>query len=207
MLSAGINHALSALMRTFSADRTKLGSRCDEKLDRTLDMLDSIAAAWGLPPSQKRMGLIFMFEGHSAHFFKAQGRNCNSLKEEVLLLRKRYNRSDKRHGMLTCWENLRLSEGMQKRQGCSQKEVFLDFTAQLMELQKQLNIHYHANRFTRDQFFDGHLQPLCENNAAKQNPSYFRTADEQNRKKYFGGERYRRDSIGKYLDSIRQPRC
>lgn len=67
-----------------------------------------------------------------------------------MLLRKRYNSSDKRSRILTRWQTLRLSESFAKRPDESQAKVFLDFVATLYQLQKQLDIPYHAGRYLRD---------------------------------------------------------
>lgn len=65
------------------------------------------------------------------------------------------------------WKCHRLLDEKSKRPEASQMEVFLDFSAEIMQLQNKLDVSYHGDRFLKDQMFMKnylpHVQEMLRN--------------------------------------------
>lgn len=80
----------------------------------------------------------------------------------ALVLRIRYNSSDKRSLKLAKWQGMRVSDEMSKNPERSQMEVFVDSIDDLGSLQKQLDTIYHGDRYFRDQILHAVYLPAIQ---------------------------------------------
>lgn len=92
-----------------------------------------------------------MLKENALHFFNANGKQCRAYEDSALLLRRRFNSCHKRSRILTKFKWMPISEEFARNTNRSQVEIFIDFTATMMQLQNQLNIPYLEDRFQRDQ--------------------------------------------------------
>lgn len=92
-----------------------------------------------------------LLKDNALYFFNSKGKQFWTYEDSDLLLRRSDNSSDKRSETLSKWQAMHLSEEFAKNPNRSQVAVFLDFTSSMMQLQKQLHIPYHEDRFLRDQ--------------------------------------------------------
>lgn len=146
----GVSSSGNSLMRAFQDNESKYAGTYTEDLDRTLDTYDNMALGCGATMVENRLAMVFILKGNAASFFNAHGKRWKTYQQAALLLRRRFNSSDKRSRILITWQCLRLTEEFARNPNESQTQVFLDFTAKLMQLQKQLDTPYHADRYLRD---------------------------------------------------------
>lgn len=110
-------------------------------------MYDSISLVCVLTAVEKLLAMIFILKDKAAQFFNPHGRTCRTYEDCSLTLRKRYTNCDKRARILAQCKGIRFSEKLSKIPNSSEMEVFLNFTAILSNLQKQLDTPYHADRY------------------------------------------------------------
>lgn len=98
-----------------------------------------------------RQGIPIMLTGDALSIYTLNVSSTETYNEKMNSLRSWFSSDEKKARILTSFQELRLSEGMQNNPERSEISVFPSFSMKLSKLQKQLDTHYQHDDILRDQ--------------------------------------------------------
>lgn len=90
-----------------------------------------------------------MLDDGAIRTYSDKSGDCATCIESVEVLRKLFNSPEKLSRFMTAWQNISLSQDMEKKLAMAEVEVLLSFVNQLTLVHKRLDVLYHGDHFLR----------------------------------------------------------
>lgn len=91
-----------------------------------------------------------MPKGDALNYFANKSKQCRNFNSAMKLLRNWYNGDDRRARNLSKWQDMRLTDAMNREPEGSEIVIFRKFVVDLMALQQQLEESYHGDQYLCD---------------------------------------------------------